>query len=77
MGCNCKRVNSFEEEHGTEEYESTIGKFYRNIWRVAFFLITIALAVIVIPFIIFAAIYEIFWGNNKITLPKFMRKYLE
>lgn len=78
MGCGCKRVNSFEEKHGVPEYESFSGKAFRNFLRVLFFLIAIVLAIIVTPILIFVIIYKLIFGkDNKITLPKFMRKYLK
>ena len=77
MACSCKRVASFEEQHGIEEEETLLGKMTRNTFRVVFFLITIGLLVILVPIVLFAAIYNIFFGDNKITLPRFMRKYLQ
>ena len=78
MGCGCKKVRSFEEKHGVPEYESLSGKVYRHFLRVVLFLIAIALAIVVTPILIFVTIYKLTFGkDNKITLPKFMRKYLE
>lgn len=77
MGCNCKRVKSFEEKRGIEEEETILGKIFRKGLRILLFLIAIAFSIVLVPIIIFLAIYNICFGDNKITLPKFMRKYLE
>lgn len=77
MGCNCKRVNSFEKKRGIEEEETILGKIFRKGLRILLFLIAIVFTIVLVPIIIFLAIYNICFGDNKITLPKFMRKYLE
>lgn len=77
MACNCKRVQSFEEKHGIEEEQTFLGKIFRKGLRILLFLIAIAFSIVLVPIIIFLAIYNICFGDNKITLPKFMRKYLE
>lgn len=77
MACNCKRAQSFVEKNGIQEQENLFTKSVRLFYRITFFLIAIAIAFVVIPILIFVAIYKICFGNNKITLPKFMRKYLE
>lgn len=78
MGCGCKKVRSFEEKHGTPEYENFNGKILRNFLKVVLFLIAIVLSIVVIPVLIFVIIYKLIFGKDtRITLPKFMRKYLE
>ena len=78
MGCNCKKINRFADAYGVKEEESLFGKINRLFYRTILFVITILLSIVVIPCVIFVAIYRIFWGkDNKITLPKFMRKYME
>ena len=78
MGCNCKKINSFEEKFGVAEEESLLAKFNRLFYKMLLFTITIALSVVVIPCIVLASIYKIFWGkDNKLILPRFMRKYME
>jgi hypothetical protein len=78
MGCNCKRVKSFEEKYGVPEYETVNAKIYRNFLRVVLFAIAVVLAIVLTPVLIFVTIYKLTFGkDNKITLPKFMRKYLE
>lgn len=78
MGCNCKKTRSFEEKHGVAEEETLLGKFNRRFIRTILFIIAIAFVIVLLPIIMFVAIYKICFGNdNRITLPKFMRKYLE
>ena len=78
MGCNCKNVRTFEDKHGIEEEQSLLGKFNKKVIRMILFLIAIAFTVVLTPIIIVVAIYKMCFGrDNKITLPKFMRKYLE
>lgn len=77
MACNCKKTRRFEEKHGVKEEETLLGKFFRWGIRVLLFSIAIVFSIVLVPIIIFLAIYNICFGDNKITLPKFMRKYLE
>ena len=77
MACSCKRAQKFEEKYGTPQEETTVMKLNRYFFKVFFFVITVALAIIIIPYIILYAIYALFFGDNKITLPKFLRKYMQ
>lgn len=78
MGCNCKRVKSFAEKHGIEEEQTIFQKWFRWGLRMLLFLIAIASSIVLAPIIIFLTIYKMCFGkDNRITLPKFMRKYLE
>jgi lipopolysaccharide/colanic/teichoic acid biosynthesis glycosyltransferase len=78
MACNCKRVQSFEEKHGVKEYESFLAKYNRLFFRCLFFLIAILATVVIAPIVIVVAIFKMFFGEDmKLTLPKFMRKYME
>lgn len=77
MGCNCKKAKNFEEKNGVKQEENLVAKLTRYGYKCVFFIIAMAFALIAAPFLVFYAIYAITFGNNKITLPKFMRKYLE
>ena len=78
MSCNCKKINRFADAYGIKEEESIFGSLSRLFYKTILFLITISLSIVVIPCLIVIVIYRIFWGkDNKITLPKFMRKYME
>ena len=77
MACNCKRAQKFEEENGVKQEEMIATKLVRYGYKCLFFTIAVLSALIAVPFLVFYAVYAITFGNNKITLPKFMRKYLE
>ena len=77
MACNCKKASKFAEENGTPQEEDLITKVNTAIFRIFFFMVTVVLAIIIVPYIIFYAIYASFFGDNKITLPKFLRKYMQ
>ena len=78
MACNCKKRNEIEERYGVKEEESFIGKIYRQLWKVIFFVITIMLAIVITPIMILVIIYKIFFGKGKpIMLPKQLSKYLK
>ena len=78
MACNCKRAQSFEEKYGVKEYESFLSKYNRLFFRSLLFLFAILAATAIVPIIIGVVIYKMFFGKDmKITLPKFMRKYME
>lgn len=76
MACNCKNTRRFEEKNGVEEQETLLSKFNRYTLRLTLFLIAIVFSIVIIPILIFVAIYKICFGDSKIILPKFMRKYL-
>ena len=77
MACSCKRAKKFEEEVGVPQEENIVMKINRYLFKLFFFAITIVLAIIITPYIIFYAIYAVIFGDNKITLPKFLRKYMQ
>ena len=77
MACDCKRAKNFEEKNGVREEENIIMKIYRFGVKIFFFVITFLLALIIVPYLVLYSVYSIFFGDNKITLPKFLRKYLE
>ena len=77
MACSCKRAKKFEQKYGVKQEESLLMKGNRYFFKALFFIIALGMGVIVIPYILVYSLYAIFFGDNKITLPKFMRKYLE
>jgi hypothetical protein len=77
MSCSCKRAQKLEQEHGVPQEESLLTKFIRYGFKIFFFVIAIVITAIAVPYVMFYAIYSMFFGDNKITLPKFLRKYLE
>ncbi len=78
MACNCKRIKRFEDTFGIPEEESILSKVMRIMSKVLLFLIAIGLTIVIAPCITLIAIYKIVWGkDNRIVLPKFIRKYME
>ncbi len=77
MSCDCKRAKNFEEKYGIKQEESILTKVFRKCFMIFFFIVAVLLAIVIVPYLIFYSIYAIFFGDNKITLPKFLRKYLE
>jgi ABC-type antimicrobial peptide transport system permease subunit len=77
MACNCKRAKKFEEKYGVPQEETISSKIVRYFFKIFFFIAAILIAIVVVPYIMCYALYSIFFGDNKITLPKFLRKYLE
>ena len=77
MGCNCKRAIDFEKKFGVKQEENLPTKITRYLFKIIFFVIGFALAVIAVPYLVFYAVFSIFFGKNRIILPKFLRKYLE
>ena len=77
MACNCKKAREFEEKNGVPQEESIVMKLNRYFFKVLFFVIAIVLAIVIIPYIILYAVYAMFFTNGEITLPKFLRKYME
>ena len=76
MACNCKRINKFQKENGVPVEESLLTKAIRYGMKVFFFIVTIVLGMIIVPYIIIYSLYALFFGDNKITLPLFLRKYM-
>ena len=77
MACNCKRAKKFAEENEIPQYDNIVAKVNKWLFIVFFFILAVFLAVIIVPYIVFYSVYAIFFGDNKITLPKFLRKYME
>ena len=78
MACNCKKKMVLENEYGVKEEENIVSKVNRYFWKCIIFLVFVALAIIVIPVLIFMAIYQIvFKKDSKIVLPKFLGKYMK
>lgn len=77
MACNCKRAKEFQEKYGVPEKEGILDIVGRNIFKAFFFVVAVLIAIVAVPYVVGYAIYSIFFGDNKITLPKFLRKYLE
>lgn len=77
MGCNCKRAKKFQEKYGVPEEEGILDIVVRKAFKVFFILVAIAIAIVAVPYLVGYSVYSIFFGDNKITLPKFLRKYLE
>ena len=77
MGCNCKRAKKFQEKYGVPEEEGILDIVVRKSFKIFFLIITILIAIVAVPYLVGYATYSIFFGDNKITLPKFLRKYLE
>lgn len=78
MSCNCKKKMALEDNYGILEEESILGKINRYFWKTIIFLTFIGLSVIVIPILIFVAIYQIcFKERPKIVLPEFLGKYMK
>lgn len=78
MACNCKKKMVLEENYGTKEEENVLSKINKYFWKCVIFLVFIALSIIVIPTMIFVAIYQIVFAKEpKIVLPKFLGKYMK
>ena len=77
MACNCKRAKKFQEKYGVPEEEGILDIVVRKAFKVFFLLVALLIAVVAVPYVVIYAVYSIFFGDNKITLPKFLRKYLE
>ena len=76
MACNCKRARKFEEKNGVPQEETLLMKGTRYMFKIFFVIVAILLGIVIVPYILFYSIYAIFFGDNKITLPLFLRKYL-
>lgn len=78
MACNCKKKMVLEDNYGTKEEENILSKINRYFWKCVIFFVFIALSIIVIPTMIFVAIYQIVFAKEpKIVLPKFLGKYMK
>lgn len=76
MACNCKRAKKFEEKYGVQQEEGLLMSISRTIFKVLFFFVALLIGVVAVPYVIVYSVYAIFFGDNKITLPKFLRKYM-
>lgn len=78
MACNCKRAAEIEDKLGTREGESFLGKLARWGMKAIIFVISILLAIVVTPILIFVVIYKLFFSKNRtIVLPKQLQNFLE
>ena len=78
MSCNCKKRVEFEETYGVKENETFFRKCSRFFFRIVIFLLLLVLSIIIVPTLIFMIIYQFsFKGEAKITLPKFLGKYMK
>lgn len=76
MGCNCKRIQEFEDKYGVLENETILGKISRYFTKFILFAITLVLMVILTPLMLIWVVYAMFFRGNRIVLPKFLRKYI-
>ena len=76
MSCGCKRKIELENKYGIDEEETIFQKGFRVVMKVGFMLLSIILTLIIAPVFIMISFYKIFFGDNKITLPNFLGKYL-
>ena len=77
MGCNCKRKIDLEKKFGVKQEENFLVKTTRYVFKILFFVIGLILAIIAIPYLIISSVFSIFFGKNRIALPKFLRKYFD
>ena len=77
MACNCKIKIEVEEKYGTEVEETLYEKVFRFAMRFGMMIIAIIISLIVIPIMVVLSFYKVFFGDNKITLPNFLRKYMK
>lgn len=76
MACSCKRARNFEEKNGVPQEETLLMKATRYMFKLFFVIVAFMLGIVIVPYILFYSIYAIFFGDNKITLPLFLRRYL-
>ena len=77
MACNCKKGAELEDKYGVKAEESLLQKSYRGLWKLFILVISLAMAIVVVPVVIFVLIYnQIFRGGKGITMPKMLSKYL-
>jgi len=76
MACACKRKLELENEYGVDEKEGIFKKALRILFKVSVMLLAIVATLVVSPVLVIVSFYKIFFGNNNITLPNFLGKYL-
>jgi hypothetical protein len=76
MSCNCKRKIAIEEALGSRVAENVVEKSIRTLLKIFYMLCAIILMAVICPIILIIGFYKIFFGNNKIILPRFLSKFL-
>lgn len=78
MACNCKKKMVLEDTYGIREEETVFGKINRYVWKVIMLVILLAMALILVPILVLSIVYQmVFKKQIKITLPKFLGKYMK
>lgn len=77
MSCNCKRKIELEKKYGIKEEENVLQKTIRFTLKLFFMVLAISFALVIIPIMVVVSLFKAFFGNNEITLPNFLGKYLK
>jgi len=77
MSCNCKKKIVLEDKYGENVEENFLNKASRFLVKGLIFLIFCVLAIVIIPIMVFMAIYQLTFGKGRIVLPKFLGKYMK
>lgn len=73
MGCNCKKIQEFENENGTLAEEGIVSRFSRFFTKLMLFILFLVLFLLISPLMFIILAYKLTLANNsQINLPRFL-----